>query len=194
MVAAVTPPADLPLVRLSVAQYHAMRDAGIFDEDDHIELLAGLLVPKMTKNPAHRLSTHLVRSALERAALPGCYVDSQEPITTEDSEPEPDVVVVRGTPRDYRDRHPGPGGDVLLVVEVADESLARDRDVKRLLYARAGIPLYWIVDLRARTVETFSSPKDGDYAQHDQHAAGTEVSLTMDGRVVARASVDGFLP
>ena len=129
---------DLPLVRLSVAQYHAMRDASIFSEDDQIELLEGLFVPQMTKHPPHRLSTRLVRAALEAAVGSDYYVDSREPIILADSEPEPDVVVVRGAPRDYADRHPGVT-DVALVVEVADDSLERDRSTKLRVYARASI-------------------------------------------------------
>src|SRR5436190_15644434 len=85
---------DVPIYRLSVEQYHAMARAGILDEDAPAELLEGWLVQKMTKYPAHRVATHRVRRALERLVAVGWYVDSQEPITLPDSEPEPDVVVV----------------------------------------------------------------------------------------------------
>ena len=91
----------LPLMRLSVSQYHRMRDAGILEDGANIELLDGLLVPKMTKNPPRRLVTYLVRDALAAVVGGGWYVDSQEPVTTDDSEPEPDVCVVAGDPRDY---------------------------------------------------------------------------------------------
>ena len=70
----------------------------------------------------------------------GWYVDAQEPITTSDSEPEPDVVIVRGDTRQYLNRHPG-AQDLALVVEVADTSLQRDRTSKKRLYARVGIPV-----------------------------------------------------
>src|SRR5437899_3211819 len=97
-----------PIYRLSVAQYHAMIRADILTEDDPVELLEGWLVVKMPKNPPHRLSTGLTRTALERVVPAGWYVDTQEPITLEDSEPEPDVAVVRGDRRQYADHHPGP--------------------------------------------------------------------------------------
>src|SRR5947199_10756848 len=85
-----------PIYRLSVAQYHAMADHGILDENDPVELLEGWLVQKMTKHPPHILVTLLIRQALERLFGEGWYVNSQEPITTPESEPEPDVFVVRG--------------------------------------------------------------------------------------------------
>src|SRR5262249_50801339 len=79
--------------RLSVAQYHAMIGAGILKDGDPVELLEGVLVRKMTKNPPHRVATRHVRRALEAAVPPGWSVDSQEPITLDTSEPEPDAVV-----------------------------------------------------------------------------------------------------
>jgi Uma2 family endonuclease len=118
--------AELDVMLLSVSQYHAMRDAGILDDDDAVELLEGLLVRKITKHPPHRLVTKLTRSALEAIVPPTHYVDSQEPITTDTSEPEPDVMVIRGAPRDFTTRHPH-AGDVSLVVEVAEDSVARDQ-------------------------------------------------------------------
>ena len=185
---------DLPLVRLSVAQYHAIRDASIFSEDDQIELLEGLLVPKMTKHPPHRLSTRLVRAALEAAVGSDYYVDSQEPITLADSEPEPDVVVVRGVPRDYADRHPG-ATDVALVVEVADDSLERDRSTKLRVYARAGIPQYWIVNLRQRSIEVYGEPRDDDYRTRVEVPSNGYVAVRIhDSNDVARLAVASLLP
>src|SRR3712207_4217922 len=110
-------PEDL-IWRLTVDQYHAMIQAGILVDGDPVELLEGWLVTKRSKNPRHSLSTQLTRVALEERLPPEWFVDAQEPITTADSEPEPDLGVVRGDPRDYADHHPGPG-DVALVVEVA---------------------------------------------------------------------------
>jgi Uma2 family endonuclease len=188
-----TTASGLPLFRLSVARYHAMRDAGILDADDRVELLAGMIVPKMTKNPPHRLATRLARAAVEAVAPRGFYVDSQEPVTTADSEPEPDVVLVRGEPRDYGDRHPGPS-DVVLLVEIADDSLPRDRGEKLEIYANAGIATYWIVNLRARAIEVYTEPLDGAYARRVDHDAASEVAVVVDGREVGRIRVDAILP
>src|SRR5438876_10016866 len=98
----------VPIYRLSVAQYHAMTEHGILDEDTPVELLEGWLVRKMTKHRPHSISVHQTRRALERLLRPGWYVSIQDPITTTDSEPEPDLAVIRGDPRDYPDTHPGP--------------------------------------------------------------------------------------
>src|SRR6266700_204776 len=146
-ISAALPPSDAlpdaPIYRLSVAQYHAMADKCILTDDDPVELLEGLLVCKMTKYRPHTLATGLLRDALREIVAPGCYVDAQEPVTTSDSEPEPDILVVRGTRRDYTDRQPGPD-EVVMVVEVADTTLRRDRGVKKRIYAAARLPIYWI--------------------------------------------------
>src|SRR4051794_22483001 len=110
-----------PIYRLSVAQYHAMVDHGILGEDDPVELLEGWLVQKMTKHRPHSVVTRRTRRALERVVPAGWYVDSQEPLTTVDSEPEPDVLVAREELADNLERHPSPQ-EIALVVEVADSS------------------------------------------------------------------------
>ncbi|MEE3715303.1 Uma2 family endonuclease [Tumidithrix elongata RA019] len=151
------------LWRMSVAQYHLMEQAGILKEDDRLELLEGLLIAKMPKNPPHRISTKLIRQALEKIIVEGWYVDSQEPISLGDSEPEPDAVVVLGKTTDYRDRHPD-ARSVAIVIEVSDATLESDRTVKQRIYARAGIPIYWILNLRDRQLEVYTEPlsEEGD--------------------------------
>jgi hypothetical protein len=96
---------DVPIYRLTVAQYEAMASAGILTEDDSVELLEGWLVRKMTKNRPHIIAAGLARRALERLIPSGWHVAIQDPIATVDSEPEPDLAVVRGEERDYPDRH-----------------------------------------------------------------------------------------
>ncbi|MEZ4735263.1 MAG: Uma2 family endonuclease [Caldilineaceae bacterium] len=153
--------ADLPqgvkFRRISVEEYHAMARAGILSEDDAVELLEGWLVHKITKNPPHTATTRYIRAALEKCLPAGYFVDSQEPITLSDSEPEPDVFVVRGTLDDYTSRHPY-AYEVVLVVEVADSSLVQDRSTKKRVYASAGIPVYWIANLLEDQNEVYSDP------------------------------------
>jgi Uma2 family endonuclease len=187
-------PTDL-ILRLSVDQYHQMVRAGILTDDDPVELLEGWLVSKMPKNPAHRAATRLTQKALELAIPAGWYVDSQEPITTQDSEPEPDVMVVRGETRHYLDRHPGPQ-DVALVVEVAEATLERDRGSKKRVYGRAGIPVYWIVNLLDRRLEIYTDPtsEEPGYGQRVDYSPPDEAPLTIDGREVARVRVGDLLP
>jgi len=193
---ATVPPEDL--WRFSVRQYHAMIRAGILTEDDPVELLEGMLVTKMAKNPPHRLATRLTRRALEALLPEGWFVDVQEPITTEDSEPEPDLAVVRGTERDYAERHPGPE-DLALVVEVADSSLQRDRTLKRRLYAAAGIPVYWVLNLAERQLEVYTGPTTSeadvpDYQHRQDCSPEDEVAIILDGTEFGRVTVRDLLP
>jgi Uma2 family endonuclease len=181
--------------RLSVAQYQQMVRNGILTEDDPVELLEGWLIPKMPKSPQHRTATRLTRTVLERMIPAGWYVDSQEPITTGDSEPEPDVVIVRGEPGDYAARHPGPA-NVALVVEVSDTPLQRDRTVKSRLYAAAGLPSYWIVNLVDRRVEMYSSPSGSPaaYQRVQTHNPGDSIAVTIDGATIGHVAVTDLLP
>jgi Uma2 family endonuclease len=179
--------------RLSVAQYHEMIRSGILTSNDPVELLAGWLVHKMPKNPPHRIATRVAQKAIEAIIPAGWYVDAQEPITLEDSEPEPDVAVVRGETRLYRDRHPGPE-DIALVVEVADTTLERDRGVKRRVYARAGIPIYWIINLVESVIEVYQSPsgtgEDADYAHRREYSISDLLPVVIErhevGSIAAR--------
>jgi Uma2 family endonuclease len=179
-----------PVWRLSVEDYHQMIRAGILTDDDPIELLEGLLVPKMTKHRPHTITTWLTRQAIASLVPDGWYVDSQEPITTMDSEPEPDVVVVRGAIGQYPD--PPAPQNVALVVEVADSTLQRDRTVKKRLYARAGIACYWIVNLLDQNIEVYTQPTGtGDKATYTQRALYglmDDVPMMIDGVEVGRLS------
>jgi Uma2 family endonuclease len=187
----------VPIYRLTVAQYHAMAKAGILGEDEPVELLEGWLVRKMTKYPPHSVATTLTRQALERRLPPGWYVPSQEPITTPDSEPEPDLMVVRGNPRDYLERHPGPEA-AALVIEVAESSLSQDRGTKKRLYARARVQVYWIVNLIERQVEVYTEPsgprKRPDFRRRRNYAEVEEVPVLLDGVEVGRIPVRELLP
>jgi Uma2 family endonuclease len=186
-----------PVVPLTVEQYHEMARAGILLGGDPIELLEGWLVIKMTKHPLHSACTAKTRRQLDRIVPDGWSVDSQEPITTDDSEPEPDVAVIRGHREDYTERHPGPD-DVGLLVEVADTSLQRDRGWKRRVYATAGISVFWIVNLIDREVEVMSRPtgpaQEPDYGNRQVFRPGDEVRVVLDGVEVGRIAVADLLP
>jgi Uma2 family endonuclease len=189
-------PPDL-IWRQSLRQYHEMIRAGILTDDDPVELLEGWLVTKIPKNPAHRAATRLSREALEQATPEAWYAEAQEPITLKASEPEPDVAVVRGDTRQYLDRHPGPR-DVPLVLEVADTTLDRDRGLKKRLYAEAGIPVYWILNLLDRQLEVYSEPtgpaEAPDYSRSRVYPAGEMAPVILEGREVGRVSVADLLP
>jgi Uma2 family endonuclease len=186
-----------PVWRLTVSQYHQMLQAGILKEGDPIELLEGCLVQQMTEHPRHSLSTDLVREQLEATIPAKWHVRSPHPITTGDSEPEPDATVVRGKRRDYRNRHPA-GKDVGLMVEVADSSLELDRGTKQRIYARARIPVYWIVNLLDRQVEVHTDPTGPSarprYRKRKIFGGNDEVPVVLDGREVGRIPVRELLP
>lgn len=189
-------PNDL-ILRLSIEQYHAIIQAGILTDDDSVELLEGWLVFKMPKNPPHRATTRLVRTALENILPAGWYVDSQEPITLSNSEPEPDIVVVRGDTRQYLDRHPG-AEDIALIIEVSDTTLQRDRTVKKGIYARAGISIYWILNLVEEQVEVYSQPlvevEQPDYSQRLDFGRSAVIPIIIEGREIGAIAVNSLLP
>ena len=189
-------PNDL-ILRLRIEQYHAIIQAGILTDDDSVELLEGWLVFKMPKNPPHRATTRLVRTALENILPAGWYVDSQEPITLSNSEPEPDIVVVRGDTRQYLDRHPS-AEDIALIIEVSDTTLQRDRTVKKRIYARAGISIYWIVNLVEEQVEVYSQPlvevEQPDYSQRLDFGRSAVIPIIIEGIEIGAIAVDALLP
>jgi Uma2 family endonuclease len=145
-----------PVRRFSVAEYEQIGRAGILSEDDSVELLEGLIVPKMTKHPPHDGMIDLLAQLLGRQLPLDWYPRVQNVLLTSDSAPEPDLVVTQGQPRQYMQRHPT-AADAALVIEVADSSLLRDRR-KRKIYARAGIGQYWIIDLNSNQIEIFAEP------------------------------------
>lgn len=186
-----------PIWRFSVAQYHQMIDLGILTDNDPVELLEGWLIQKMPKNPPHRAATKLTRNSLEAIVPSGWYVDAQEPITLEDSEPEPDVVIVRGNTRDYLDRHPG-SQDLALVVEISDSTLERDRTSKKRLYARAGIPVYWIVNLPEQKLEVYTEPTNlatvPTYQNRQDYNLLDQVTVIIEGQEIGRLTMQNLLP
>lgn len=181
------------LWRLSVEQYHEMLAQGILTEDDPVELLEGWLITKMPKNRAYSLVIQLTREQLERLIPEGYYVDAQEPVTTADSEPEPDVMIVRGTRRAYLERHPN-GSEVALVIEVSDATLQRDRSLKLRLYARAGIPQYWIINLPEKVVEVHSTIEEGTYQTRTNYHADEKIIVMIDEQRVGEILVKDILP
>ncbi len=198
--------ADVPALsvwRLSVGQYHEMIRSGILHNGDPIELLEGVLVPKRTRNPPHRIAVTQLRDLLMRLVGSGWHVETQEAVTLETSEPEPDLTVIRGSVRDYPDRHPGPN-DIGLVVEVADSSLAHDRGQKKRVYARAGIVEFWIVNLIDEQIEVYSDPTrpvdpsdqstQPDYRQRLVFTPGQSLPVTLDGVEAGSIAVSQVLP
>jgi Uma2 family endonuclease len=185
------------LRRFSVADYHRMIETGILDDTDKVELLEGFVVLKMPRNPPHDGTIQLAQDRLSPGLPAGWCVRIQSAVTLDDSEPEPDLAVVRGNNRGYLTRHPT-AADLGLIVEVADTSLARDRDDKGRIYARAGVPVCWIINLVDGRVEVYSDPGGPagppGYARREEHAPGGSVVLTLDGAAVGSVAVADLLP
>lgn len=189
-------PTDL-VYRLSVERYHRMIAAGVFDDEPPLELLDGWLVPKMMKYPQHTFATEKVRRAIADVLPAAWHLRVQEPITLATSEPEPDIVVAHGDFEDYRARHPG-ANEVALVIEVADTSYARDASTKKRIYAQAGIPVYWIVNLPELRIEIYDSPTGSaahpDYHQRRDYGPGDAIPILIEGVRVADLPVQSVLP
>ncbi len=151
----------------------------------------------MANNPLHSAVNTAAASRVQRVLPPGWLVRVQEPITTTDSEPEPDLVVVRGAVWDFADRHPD-SAEVGLVVEVSDSSLRQDRARKRVLGARAGIPAYWIVNLTDRQLEVHQAPggaaDPADYTVRTDYRPGDRAPLVLDGALVGEVEVADLFP
>lgn len=189
-------PAPFPVRRFTVDEYQRLGQIGVLGENDRVELLEGWIVPKMSLNPPHSVCVQLVDAAVRKQLPTSWCLRIQDAVTTGDSEPEPDVAVVRGAIRDYSDRHPEPA-DVGLLVEVADTSLTRDR-YKCRLYGRASLPVYWIVNIVDYRVEIYTEPTGPDsepgYRRRDDYGPDDQVPLLLDGKEIARIPVRDLLP
>lgn len=182
------------LRRFTVDEYHKLIESGALDGKPPVELLEGWIVNQMGHNPPHDVAVKLVSAWLDRALPERVHTRVQSAITLPDlSEPLPDIAVVRGGARDYAARHPGPA-DILIAIEVADSSLDRDRNDKGPVYARAGIPLYWIVNLPERLVEVYANPADGKYPAAVRFAPGDAVPLAVAGQTLPPVPVSDLLP
>ena len=164
----------VPRHRFSRAEYERMVGAGVFEPETRLELLEGEIVEMAPQKSRHATGVRLVEEALRRAFGEGFDVRTQLPLAIDDaSEPEPDVAVVRGAPRDYRDAHPT---TALLVVEVADTTLGYDRVRKLRAYARAGIPEYWVLDVEGEALEVYRAPSAEGYGARNILKTGESVT------------------
>lgn len=178
--------------RVTIDKYHEMIAKGVLGEDDPIELIEGYMVTKMSRSPEHDFALTAVTTRMYRMVPQTFTVRAQCAATIQDSEPEPDLVVARGDETLFRHRHPGPA-DTAFVVEVSASSLAYDRIDKARVYARAGIPVYWVVNVIDKQIEVFTQPSGPGaapaYARHDVYAIGTSVDVVLDGNAVGTIAI-----
>ena len=171
--------------RFSRVEYERLIDLGVFQPGEHIELIGGELMVAEPQGAAHYTAIRKSAKALEAAFGPGWEVRTEGPIgLDDDSEPEPDVAVVPGGPDDYSRAHPS---RPVLTVEVAEQSLAADRQRKGSLYARAGLADYWVLNLVDRVLEVYREPTSDSAAPFGWRYARTEV-FDASARVTPLAS------
>jgi Uma2 family endonuclease len=164
---------DVPRRRLSVAEYDRMGEAGILGPDDRVELIEGELIAMAPIGSYHAGTVAGLTHGLVAATGGRAVVWVQNPIHLDDhNEPQPDFALLRPRADGYRDALPRPA-DVLLMIEVADSSLAYDRTVKANLYARSGIPELWIVDLAGARILVHRDPSPEGYRDVTETLGGT---------------------
>ena len=162
--------------RLSVSDYHCMGDAGIFAMDAQVELIEGELVDMTPIGSEHASIVRRLTGVFYAAVKKQAIVSVQNPIILlADSEPEPDVALLRFREDSYSAAHPH-AEDVLLIVEVADTSLRYDREIKVPLYARYAIPEVWLIDINNKCLHMFTEPDGSDYSTELKVASLTSVT------------------
>ncbi len=184
------------LFRISVDMYHEMIQKGILGPEDQVELFEGFLAKKMAKNEPHIYSNGQLLDLLAPLVKSVGFINDQQPVVFSDSEPEPDISIIRGTRQQFRGRKPQPQ-DVLLLIEISDTSLARDQGPRKALFAREGIVQYWIVNLIDDQVELYTEPSgpttNPDYGNKQIYANTDAVPLILEGIEVGRVDVADLL-
>lgn len=196
------PPISLPVWlgrvrRFSRAEYHLLGTHGIIRPDERVELLDGLVVELPVKKPLHQGVSRRLTNRLPRLLPSGWFVQIADVVGLAASEPEPDAAVLRGDDTSYDHRQPEPA-DAGIVIEVADTSLRTDRKEKGRLYAQAGIPVYWIVNIQDRQIEVYTDPDPTAtppaYRTRTDYRPGQDVPVVLDGAIVAAVPAAELLP
>lgn len=164
--------------RWSRADYYRLGEHGFFD-GQRVELIRGEIVTMSPISWPHSLAVAALANVIRTLSPAGVWVNVQSPLLLGTSEPEPDVAIIAGEPRDYAD-HPT---TALLVVEVAVTSLAYDLTTKAQLYAAAGIPLYWVLDVEGRLLHQFGGPTAAGYQGQAAFGEAEGVELPTGGRL-----------
>lgn len=169
-------------------EYEQLAAAGFFQPGERVELVEGVIYEMSPQNGRHAAGILLVHDALRSAFPQGHQIRIQLPLLLgSDSEPEPDVAVVPGGPRDYIPSHPT---TAVLIVEVSDSSSFHDRERKGGVYARAGIPEYWLLDVVAERLEVYRNPGAGIYqTRHHLKTGDTVTPLANPGASIAVADL-----
>ena len=158
-----TTEAPFTLRKWTVKEYHKLGEMGFFHPEERVELLSGNIIKMSAKGTAHTSALGRTDRLLQNLFANLAWVRMQDPIALDDnSEPEPDIALVRIDPFDYATHHPTPS-EVYLIIEVADSSLTFDREIKAKAYARSGIADYWVLNVNNRQLHVFREPAVDGY-------------------------------
>ncbi|MBL9176589.1 MAG: Uma2 family endonuclease [Verrucomicrobiaceae bacterium] len=183
----VPPPVDTRgRYAFTVRDFHQLVQSGHFTRQDRIELINGELTIMPPIGPEHSFHTRRITNVLPVELPSDVMLQMNEPITIpEHSEPQPDAAVVKAKADGYRKAHPGPK-DVLLIIEVADSSVEFDVQIKSKLYAKAGIPEYWVMNIKEASLHVFTGPSAKGYKNIEVlDAADTVRSRSVKGLKIA---------
>ncbi len=173
---------SVELRRWTVDEYHQMIEAGILTPDDRVELIDGEIIRKSPNRPPHAATVQNISDYLTSLLVGKAHIRMQLPITLSTSEPEPDIAIVRWRDNRYVDRHPM-AEDILWLIEVSHTTLAFDRGRKGVIYAREGIPEYWVLDVRDRQVYVYTNPTQTGYGQEAIVSDNGVLALPSDRQV-----------
>ena len=167
----------LNIFRLNVSQYHQMSEAGIFSENDKVELINGEIIEMLPIGRRHTACVNRLNSVFSQLLGKKVIVAVQNPILLNNlSEPEPDIALLQPRADFYESGHPQPQ-DIFLLIEVADSSLEYDRDVKIPLYASSGITEVWLVDIYEQVIIVYRYPSENGYSDIQKLSRGEKMSI-----------------
>ncbi|MBR8828133.1 MAG: Uma2 family endonuclease [Gomphosphaeria aponina SAG 52.96 = DSM 107014] len=168
----------IALAKWSVEDYHQIVKTGIMS-DRRVELLDGKILEMSPEAPLHRRINDSVAEYLRDKFTGVAKVYESHPITLTDSEPEPDIALVKLPVSEYKSRHPYPS-DIYLLIEISDTTLEKDLNQKQNIYAQAGILEYWVIDVKAKKLIVFQNPSTDNYELKQTYRKGEITTLAFE--------------
>lgn len=176
--------------KFSTDAYHQLVEYGLLPAEARVELLEGEIIEMSPINSPHSGTINRLQKYLEKMLGDEYVISSQNPIQIGPfSEPQPDLAILQWRDDFYFDKHPAPS-EVIFLVEIADSTLEKDREIKLPIYAKVNIPEVWIVNLKAKQLEVYTLPQDSAYTQKRIYQKGDFLA----GTLVPKLKFDQVLP